>query len=160
MTKHEKTRKSLAALAAGALAPEEEACARAHLSACPDCAREEQVWRRLLGAIGRIPATVPAPARLGRIAALARARRQEVLARRWNRLVLAGLVLYGWALFVVSWPLLPAAVDWLGSRLALPWFAVVILGLGLWWSFCWVIGLALLPLLRQTEKIDLEEKVI
>ena len=159
MSDHEQIRMNLAALAASALSPAEEAAARAHLAACPECAREEQVWRRLLEAMQRIPETLPTPARLARIKALALERREEVLERRWNRLVLTGLVLYGWALFVVIWPLLPTAVGWLSERLALPWFALVILGLGLWWSFCWVIGLALLPLLRR-QKVDLEEKVV
>lgn len=159
MSEHEPIRQKLAALHAGTLSPAEEAELHAHLAACPACAREEQVWHRLLGAMQRLPETLPTPARLARIKALVVARREEVLERRWNRLVLTGLVLYGWALFVVVWPLLPAAVGWLSERLALPWFALVILGLGLWWSFCWVIGLALLPLLRQ-KKIDLEEKVV
>lgn len=159
MSEHEKTRKNLAALAAGALSAEEDARLRAHLAACPECRRQEQLWRRLLGAMQRIPETVPTPARLARVVALAQARREEVLEKRWNRLVLTGLVLYGWALFIVTLPLAPAAVSWLSERLALPWFAVIILALGLWWSFCWVIGLALLPLLRRPE-VDLEEKVV
>ena len=159
MNEHEQTRKNLAALAAGLLAAAEEAAARAHLAACPDCAREAEVWRRVRGAIERIPDTLPAPARLARLAARAQAHREEVLEKRWNRLVLAGLVLYGWALWIVAAPLLPIVIDWLAARLALPWPAVVVLGLAFWWSFCWVIGLALLPLLRQREA-ELEEKVL
>ena len=159
MNAHEQTRKSLAALAAGLLPAAEEAAARAHLAACADCAREVEVWRRLRGAIERIPETLPAPARLARLAARAQAHREQTLEKRWNRLVLAGLVLYGWALWIVVAPLLPVAIDWLAARLALPWPAVVVLGLAFWWSFCWVIGLALLPLLRQREA-ELEEKVL
>lgn len=160
MSEHEQIRKNLVRLIAGTLTAEEEAALRAHLAACPACAHEAQVWQRLRGTLERIPETLPTPARLARIKALAVAHREEVLERRWNRLVLTGLVLYGWALFVVVWPLLPALIDWLGTQLSLPWFVVVIAGLGLWWSFCWVIGLALLPLLRKAEKVDLEEKVV
>lgn len=159
MTEHEQTRKNLAALAAGTLAPEEGAAARAHLAVCPDCAREAEVWRRLLEAIERIPETLPAPARVERLAALAALRRDELLEKRWNRLVLAGLVLYGWALWVVAVPLLPRGFEWLAARLTLPGFAIVILGLVFWWSFCWVIGLALLPLLRR-RGVELEEKIV
>lgn len=159
MSDHEQVRNRLGLLVTGGLSAEEEARLRAHLAACPDCARQEEAWRRLVKAMGRIPETLPTRARLARIAALAQARRQEVLARRWNRLVLTGLVLYGWALFIVVLPLLPAGVSWLGERLALPWFVVVTVGLGLWWTFCWVIGLALLPLLRR-HSVDLEEKVV
>lgn len=159
MSEHEETRKNLAGLVAGQLAPAAAEAARAHLAACPDCARETEVWRRLVGAMQRLPETVPSPARLARIAALAHAHRQEALEKRWNRVVLTGLVLYGWVLWVVAAPLLPMVVDWLAARLALPGFAVVILGLAFWWSFCWVIGLALLPLLRQREAA-LEEKIV
>lgn len=159
MNEHERIRRKLTTLTAGTLPPEEEATVRAHLAACPECAGEARTWGRLAEAIERLPESSPTPARLARIAVLAQARREEVLEKRWNRLVLTGLVLYGWALFIVTWPLLPTAVSWLGERLAMPWFVVVILGLGLWWSFCWVIGLALLPLLRQ-QQVDLEEKVL
>jgi anti-sigma factor RsiW len=159
MNEHEQTRKNLAALEAGLLTADEEAAARAHLAACPDCAREADVWRRLRAAVEGIPETLPAPARLHRLAALAQAHREGVLEKRWNRLVLTGLVLYGWALWIVVAPLLPVVIDWLAARLALPWPAVVVLGLAFWWSFCWVIGLALLPLLRQREA-ELEEKVL
>lgn len=159
MSEHEEMRKNLAALAAGLLAPAAEEAVRAHLGACPACAREAETWRRLVGAMERLPAALPNPARLARLTALAQARRAELLERRWNRLVLTGLVLYGWALWVVALPLLPVVVDWLAARLALPGFAVVILGLAFWWSFCWIIGLALLPLLRQREAA-LEEKIV
>lgn len=159
MSEHEQVRKKLAALLAGMLSPAEEAAVRAHLAACPACAREQQVWERLVGAMERIPETLPTPARLQRIAALAQMRREDVLERRWNRLVLTGLVLYGWALFIVALPLLPVFIERLSEWLRLPWFAVVVVALAFWWSFCWVIGLALLPLLRRGEA-DLEEKVV
>ena len=158
MTEHDKIRQTLAALAAGALEPAEESAARAHLEACAECARAWESWQRLGRAVERLPAAPLSPQRLSRIAAAAEARRQHVLERRWNRLVLTGLVVYGWALFMVSWPLLPAAIEWLGGLLRLPWFAVVLVGLTLWWSFCTVIGLGLLPLLRG-QKAELEEKV-
>jgi len=159
MNEHRQAREKLAALVAGTLAAHEAARVRAHLAACPECSREEEVWRRLLGAVERFPEAQPAPARLARIAARAEARRQELLEQRWNRLVLTGLVLYGWALFVVVLPLLPLGVRWLAEQFSLHWFAVVILGLGLWWSFCWVIGLSLLPILRAQRR-QLEEKIL
>lgn len=158
MTEHEKIRLTLASLAAGTLDPAEATAARAHLDACSDCAREWESWQRLTTAVERLPAATLAPQRLSRLAAAAEARRQHVLERRWNRLVLTGLVVYGWALFMVSWPLLPATIEWLSGLLRLPWFAVVVVGLTLWWSFCAVIGLGLLPLLRG-QKAELEEKV-
>jgi anti-sigma factor RsiW len=159
MDEHERVRSELPALAAGFLLADETALIQAHLRECPGCAREWEVWQRLLQALKRVPESRPSPARLSRLVALAQAGYQEVAERRWNRLVLMGLVLYGWALFVVVLPLLPTVVGWLGERLVLPWFAVVCVGLGVWWSFCWVIGLGLLPLLRG-QKVDLEGKVV
>ncbi len=159
MGEHEKIRASLAALVAGTLSAEEEAAVRSHLAGCPECAGEEQVWRRLLEGYKRVPETPPAPARLARIAALAERHREEVLERRWNRLVLTGLVVYGWALFLVAWPLLPTLMEWVEARLALPSLALVVLALGLWWSFCWVIGLGLLPLLRRPPA-EAKEKIV
>jgi anti-sigma factor RsiW len=158
MTEHEQTRKNLAALAAGALAPAVESAVRAHLESCAECARAWESWQHISRAVERLPVAQLSPQRLGRIAAAAEARRQHVLERRWNRLVLTGLVVYGWALFVVSWPLLPAAIEWLSGWTRLPWFGVVLVGLSFWWSFCMVIGLGLLPLLRR-ENARLEEKV-
>ena len=158
MTEHETIRAKLAALAAGTLSEAETAAARAHLDACAKCAAEFAGWQRLGRAVTQLPAPEPSAARVARIAALATARRWQVLERRWNRLVLTGLILYGWALFLVAWPLLPTATDWLSQQLRLPGFAVVLLALSLWWSFCWVIGLGLLPLLRD-ERAELEEKV-
>lgn len=158
MNEHETIRAKLAALAAGALSKVETAAVRAHLAACAPCAAEFAGWQRLGRAVTQLPAAEPSAARVARIAALAAARRWQVLERRWNRLVLTGLILYGWALFLVVWPLLPTATDWLSQQLRLPGFAVMLLALSLWWSFCWVIGLGLLPLLRD-DKAELEEKV-
>ncbi|HSC77817.1 MAG TPA: zf-HC2 domain-containing protein [Candidatus Acidoferrales bacterium] len=158
MSEHEKIRARLAALTAGTLSVAEAAEAKAHLAACASCASEFARWQRLERAVTQLPAAEPSTVSVSRIAALATARRWQVLERRWNRLVLTGLILYGWALFLVIWPLLPTVTEWLSQQLRLPWFAVVGLALLLWWSFCWVIGLGLLPLLRD-ERPELEEKV-
>jgi len=158
MSEHETIRTRLAALVAGTLSEAEATAARAHLGKCAACAAEFARWQKLERAVTQLPAAEPSAASVARIAALAAARRWQVLERRWNRLVLTGLVLYGWALFVVIWPLLPTVTGWLSEQLHLPWFAVVGVVLVLWWSFCWVIGLGLLPLLRS-DKAELEEKV-
>jgi anti-sigma factor RsiW len=144
MNEHEQAQKKMAALLGGLLPAEEAARLRAHLARCPDCQQQEEVWNKLLGALQRIPETTPTPGLVARLARLATARRQEILERRWNRLVLTGLVVYGWLLFVVVVPLLPTGSVWLG----LPWFVTALLGSGLWLSFCWVIALGLLPLFR------------
>jgi len=125
---------------------------------CAECAAELARWRRLADGIERLPSPPLPDSTLARLAARAEAHQRELEEQRWNRLVLAGLVAYGWALFLVSWPFLPLALDWLSARLVLPPVGVVIAGVIVWWSFCWVIGLALLPLL-QRQKVELEERV-
>ncbi len=159
MRDHKQMQQRLRELAAGTLDPAATAELRRHLVECGACAQELKRWQRLVTTLQQAPAADLRPAGLTRIIGRAVAHRAEFLERRWNRLVLTGLVLYGWALFVVVWPLLPGIVGWLAGQLALPWWAVVILSLGLWWSFCWVVGLSLLPLL-QSQKVDLEEKVL
>jgi len=160
MAKHEEFQKQVIELATGTLAQSEEAAVRAHMANCAACAGEFRRWHTLLRALLRSPGPALSPARIARIKVLARARREELGEHRWNRLVLTGLVVYGWALFLVTLPLLPTLIGWLGERLAVPWFVVVLVGLGLWWSFAWVIGLGLLPLLRQAGRVDLEEKLV
>ncbi len=153
MNEHENIRAKLAELVAGALPASEEAAARTHLAQCPECARELDVWQRLATTMKRIPETPPTPARLARIAALAQARRAEVLEQRRNRLVLTGLALYGWALFLTAWPALESLTGWLGvsgSAVA----PVAVLG---WIAFTWMISFALLPLLRSLKATGKEK---
>lgn len=157
MNDHDRIRSTLSGVAAGTLAPDD--ALRTHLVTCPSCAGELERLRQLVSAVEHLPQPELSPAVLARLKSLAIARREAVLERRWNRLVLTGLILYGWALFAVIVPLVPTGVDWLSEWLAMPWFAVVAVALGLWWSFCLVVGLALLPLLRA-QNFDLEEKVL
>lgn len=157
MNDHDRIRVQLAEIAAGTSVPNESL--RAHLATCSACAQELERWRRLVSTVESLPEPELSAASLARLKRLAVARREAVLEHRWNRLVLTGLILYGWALFAVIVPLAPSGVGWLSEWLALPAFATILLALGFWWSFCWVLGLALLPLLRA-QKIDLEEKVL
>lgn len=159
MTEHNQLRSKLVALASGTLSPAEETELRAHLAHCADCSHQLETWQSLVRSLQRVPETVPTPARLARIAARAEAHRQAVLERRWNRLVLSGLVIYGWMLFIVIVPLLPSVAVWFSQRLGLPWFGIAVLGLGVWWSFCWVIGLGLLPLLRAWQPYWREQRL-
>ena len=96
MSEHDPARNSLAALAAGALAPEQEARVREHLAECQACAEAFARWRRLTASLERLPDPALPPAAVGRMAARAGAHRREVLERRWNRLVLLGLIAFGW----------------------------------------------------------------
>lgn len=153
MSDHKEIRAKLAELLAGGLPAKQEAAVRAHVAECGECARELELWKRLTAGLRRVPATLPTPARLARIAALAQARRAEVLEQRRNRLVLTGLALYGWALFLAAWPALESLTGWLGvsgSAVA----PVAVLG---WVTFTWMISFALLPLLRSLKATGKEK---
>lgn len=145
--------------AAGLLSPVEEAELGAHLAGCPTCTRERERWQRLRLALREVGGEEPGPVLVARTRALARARLEEVAERRWNRLVLFGLILYGWALWVVILPVLPEGTGWLAARLGLPWFVTIFLLFLFWWSFTWVIGAATLPLLRRYKKLA-EERCV
>jgi len=107
----------------------------------------------------RLPETAPAPARLTRIAALARARREEVIAQRWNRLVVTGLVLFGWTLSLVTLQGVWTANQWLAGWTG--WTAIDNLWTPvlLWLTLTWMAALALLPLLRE-HKTSTQENVL
>jgi len=96
MNEHDPTRSHLAALAAGALAPDEEARVRDHLAGCPLCAKSHASWERLRASLARLPEPALPVAALGRISARAEAHRRALLERRWNRMVLLGLATFGW----------------------------------------------------------------
>ena len=139
--------------AAGLLSPAEQAQLETHLAACSGCRRERERWQRLGEALRVRPSEEPGAVLVARTRALARARLGEVAERRWNRLVLFGLILYGWALWVVILPVLPTGADWVAARLGLPWIVTTGLLLLIWWSFTWVIGAATLPLLRRRKHV-------
>jgi anti-sigma factor RsiW len=96
MNEHDPTRSSLAALSAGALAPDEEARVREHLAGCKACAEAFARWHRLTTDLERLPQPALPMAAVTRMATRAEAHRQQVLERRWNRLVLLGLAAFGW----------------------------------------------------------------
>ncbi len=156
---HSTAQKNLVALAAGSLTERQEDSLHTHLQTCSECSRQLETWQRLTGALQRLPETAPAPARLARIAALARARREEVIAQRWNRLVVTGLVLFGWTLSLVTLQGVWTANQWLAgwtgwSAIDNLWTPVL-----LWLTLTWMAALALLPLLRE-HKTSTQENVL
>jgi anti-sigma factor RsiW len=159
MSEHERMRASLAALAAGALTPDEAATVRAHLAACSECARQSEGWQRLAGALERSPQTQPTPARLARITALAVAHRQEVLAERQRRWLLSGLVAFGAALFVALLPLAATLVGWLAGLLNVTGTVALLVGVTTWWALGALIGLGLWPLVAEWKQ-RWEEKTV
>ena len=155
---HETAKKNLVALVAGNLPERTESSLRTHLQSCSECSRQLEVWQRLTRSLRRIPETTPTPARLARIAALARARREEVILQRQNRLVLTGLVLFGWTLSLLTLRGVWEANQWLAAWTGWPVMANPVMPVLLWLTMTWMAALALLPLLRE-HKTSLQENI-
>lgn len=106
MNEHAEIRDLLTLAAAGALSAEEQRRVQEHLRGCADCKAEFEAWRQLAGALRELP-TPPAPAglveRTRRQLAHQAATRKE---HRWNHLMIGGLILFAWALTLLSWPVL------------------------------------------------------
>jgi anti-sigma factor RsiW len=146
---HDAAQKNLVGLAAGSLTEQQESSLHAHLQTCAECSQQLETWQRVTGALERLPAPLPAPARLARIAALARSRREEVIAERWNRLVFTGLALFvgtfSFATLQGIWAANQWVAGWSGwTAIDNPWTPVL-----LWLALTWMAALALLPLLRE-----------
>lgn len=155
---HETAKKNLVALVAGNLPERTESSLRTHLQSCSECSRQLEVWQRLTQSLRRIPETTPTPARLARIAALARARREEVILQRRNRLVLTGLVLFGWTLSLLTLRGVWEANQWLAAWTGWPVMANPVMPVLLWFGLTWMAGIGLLPLLRE-HKTSLQENI-
>lgn len=155
---HETAQKNLVALAAGSLTEQQEGSLGAHLQTCSECSQQLETWQRLTQSLRRIPETTPTPARLARIAALARARREEVIALRWDRLVLTGLVLFGWTLSLVTLQGIWTANQWLAEWTGWGAMANPVVPVLFWLVFTWMAALGLLPFLRE-HKNSMQENV-
>lgn len=149
MDEHEKTGKILMALAAGLLPLADEKAAREHLLQCAACTRELESCRRMIQGLTYLPAAAPSAFRLARITALAVARREEIVANRRNTVVLVGLAVFSWLFFLASLPLLSTLTHRLGAWLGISSLLAFALGLTLWWGSSLLIGLSLVPLLRE-----------
>jgi len=120
MSEHAEIRDLLTLAAAGALSADEQRRVQEHLRGCVDCKAEFDAWRQLTGALRDLP-TPPAPAGL-----VERTRRQLVhqaatrRAYRWNHLMIGGLILFAWALTLLSWPVLRLLGDGLVRWLDIP----------------------------------------
>ncbi len=158
MDEHDLFRGRVLDRAAGILGASEEAALERHLAGCPDCARESERWAGLAGALRALPAPPMDPARVSAIATLAAARRREVLERRRERLLLVGLAIFGWLLFLPGLPLARAFTEAVAGRLGWRVPATAGFGIAAWWSLSWLTGLALLPLLRLRARVSEENR--
>ncbi len=105
MTEHDEIRELLVLAAACALEPAEQLRLEQHLIGCAACAAEWEQWRELAGALRRLPTPRPPPALIERVRARAEAELAREAEGRWNRAVMAFLVLFAWTVTLASWPI-------------------------------------------------------
>jgi len=127
MNEHTEIRDLLTLAAAGALNADEQRRVEKHLRECPACRAEFDSWQQLTSALSKLP-TPEAPAGM-----VERTRRQLInqaavqKERRWNHLVMGCLILFGWALTFLSWPVLQVVGDKLASWLNIPFTTVTLI---------------------------------
>jgi len=105
MSEHDAVRSLLADFVTGSLPAEEGERVRRHLDVCAYCSRNTAVLQRLVMAVQRLPAPVPAAECLVRVATLARDRRIQVIEGRQQTYLTAAVALLGWAMVIISLPL-------------------------------------------------------
>ena len=104
MNDHEKIRELLALLVADALTPAEEEQVMNHARSCAECSSELDSWRLLAAGMRRLPTPQPRPLIVERARARAETRFAEEAEHRWHRIVMIGVILFAWALTLMSWP--------------------------------------------------------
>ena len=103
MSEHESIRGLLSLAAAGVLKPDEQRRIEQHAAACEACRRQLELWQSYSRELVRLPAPV-APKHLAeRTRARIVQQRAAVADRRWDDVVLAVLVLFGWTVTLVTW---------------------------------------------------------
>jgi anti-sigma factor RsiW len=105
MNDHDEIRELLTLAAADALASGEEERVARHIQSCASCARELEDWQLLAGGLRRLPTPQPSAGVVERARARAEIRLAEEAEYRWHRGVMIFLILFAWALTLVSWPL-------------------------------------------------------
>ena len=103
-TSHDKVLGLLALAAAGALDAHEEQIVEQHVRECAACATEQENFSQIGAALRRMPTPQPRASVVEHARAQAQIRLAEEFEHRWNRGVIAGLVLLAWVLTAVSWP--------------------------------------------------------
>jgi len=103
VSEHESVRALLSLAAAGVLAPDEQRRVEQHTAVCDACRRQLEMWQGYSRELVRLPA----PAAPKHLAERTRARilqqRATAADRRWDDIVLAVLVLFGWTMTLLTW---------------------------------------------------------
>jgi hypothetical protein len=104
MNDHDKIRELLALSVADALTQAEEDQVMNHARSCAECSSELDSWRLLAAGMRRLPTPQPRPLIVERARARAEIRFAEEAENRWHRIVMIGVILFAWALTLMSWP--------------------------------------------------------
>ena len=146
MNEHAEIRELLTLAASGALDADEQRRVEKHLRGCAACKAEFDFWCRITGALHELP-TPAAPVGL-----VERTRRQlvnQAAARkehRWNHLVIGCLIVLGWALTFLSWPVMQLLGDKVAQWLDIPFTTVtrvLIVYTSTAWLATWVVAVLL-----------------
>jgi hypothetical protein len=139
MNDHEKIRELLALSVADALTPAEEEQVMNHARTCAECSSELDSWRLLAAGMRRLPTPQPRPLIVERARARAELRFAEEAEHRWHRIVMVGVILFAWALTLMSWPVVRLVsgglLGMLDPRLNHAW-----LGFAVFTTIIWMTG--------------------
>jgi anti-sigma factor RsiW len=106
MNEHSEIRELLTLAAAGVLSAAEQRRVEEHLPHCDACRAEFHGWSRLTGALQKQPTPQAPPDLVRQTRRMLELRAQALHERRQNHFVLGMLVLLGWTLTLLNWPVL------------------------------------------------------
>jgi hypothetical protein len=139
MNDHDKIRELLALSVADALTQAEEEQVMNHARSCAECSSELDSWRLLAAGMRRLPTPQPRPLIVERARARAEIRFAEETENRWHRIVMIGVILFAWALTLMSWPVVRLVsgglLGMLDPRLNHAW-----LGFAVFTTIIWMTG--------------------
>jgi Putative zinc-finger len=139
MNDHDKIRELLALSVADALTRAEEEQVMNHARSCAECSSELDSWRLLAAGMRRLPTPQPRPLIVERARARAEIRFAEEVENRWHRIVMIGVILFAWALTLISWPVVRLVsgglLGMLDPRLNHAW-----LGFAIFTTIIWMTG--------------------
>ena len=139
MNDHDKVRELLALSVADALTQAEEDQVMNHARSCAECSSELDSWRLLAAGMRRLPTPQPRPLIVERARARAEIRFAEEAENRWHRVVMIGVILFAWALTLMSWPVVRlisgGLLGMLDPRLNHAW-----LGFAVFTTIIWMTG--------------------
>ena len=129
MTEHDKIRELLPLAATGALEVDDDQRVAQHLRTCAACSAALDGWRELARGLRQLPTPLAPAAMVERTRLTVHARLAAEAEDRWNRRMLAFLVLFAWTITLAGWPvfrlLTHGVTGWIDPDLDRTWLALV-----------------------------------